>query len=43
MKTWSSDVYKHFKLPPNIIIDGDKVKYKFVCLTCVMVFILMWL
>ncbi|KAF8572800.1 hypothetical protein K439DRAFT_1313109, partial [Ramaria rubella] len=26
-----SDVYEHFKMPPNIHIEGEQVKYIFVC------------
>jgi hypothetical protein len=31
MKTWRSDVYKHFKSPPEILVARSVVKYKFSC------------
>jgi hypothetical protein len=31
MKTWSSIVYDHFKLPPQIVKKGGEVCYVFVC------------
>lgn len=32
MEKWTSYCYKHFKLPPDIIIDKGIIKYRFVCL-----------
>jgi hypothetical protein len=31
MKSWRSDVYKHFNSPPDILIAKGVVKYKFSC------------
>ena len=31
MNSWSSKVYKHLKMPPSIVTEGDVVKYVFVC------------
>jgi hypothetical protein len=31
MKTWTSDVYKHFKSPPTIAQKNGEVRYVFVC------------
>ena len=31
MKTWTSVVYEHFKLPPTIERKGEEVRYVFVC------------
>jgi hypothetical protein len=31
MKTWRSEVYKHFKSPPEILVARGIVKYKFSC------------
>ena len=33
MKTWNSDLYKHFKLPLEIIEEKGEVKYRFRYLT----------
>ncbi|KAF8589235.1 hypothetical protein K439DRAFT_1612952 [Ramaria rubella] len=30
-KAWTSDVYAHFKMPPEIKIVGDCIKYVFIC------------
>lgn len=39
MNTWVSEVYKHFKLPPNIVVKGDgTVQYVFVCKSYVIEF-----
>ncbi|GLB40085.1 putative protein dimerization activity [Lyophyllum shimeji] len=31
MESWTSDIYKHFVMPPNIVREGDVVRYIFVC------------
>jgi hypothetical protein len=45
MKTWSSVIYKHFKLPPQITKKGDDIRYVFICKKHVIVFSLfkLWL
>lgn len=30
-KTWTSKVYNHYKMPPDIVRSGNNVKYIFVC------------
>ncbi|KAF8573604.1 hypothetical protein K439DRAFT_1642875 [Ramaria rubella] len=32
-KSWTSDVYDHFRMPLDIRIDGESVRYIFVCKT----------
>ncbi|THU77326.1 hypothetical protein K435DRAFT_702633, partial [Dendrothele bispora CBS 962.96] len=32
MKNWDAPCYAHFKLPPDIVYDGNIVKYRFYCL-----------
>ena len=31
--SWSAECYSHFKMPPGIVVENDKVKYIFVCKT----------
>ncbi len=31
METWHSDVYEHFAMPPEIVLENGAVKYRFWC------------
>lgn len=31
MALWTADCYSHYKMPPAIVDDGDKIRYVFVC------------
>lgn len=31
MDNWESDTYKHFKQPPEIVVEKGVVKYRFQC------------
>lgn len=35
IKNWTSSVYDHYKMPPEIVRSGNDVKYIFQCKRCV--------
>lgn len=35
MATWTSPVYQHFKMPPDIAVKKGKVVYVYICIAYV--------